>query len=46
MVTELKRAAIFWPAEEFHQRYLEKGGRFGSSQSAAKGCTDAVRCYG
>ena len=44
--TEVKRAAVFWPAEELHQQYLQKGGRFGSTQSAAKGCRDPVRCYG
>ena len=44
--TECKRAAIFWPAEELHQQYLQKGGRFGSPQAATKGCTDPVRCYG
>ena len=41
VVTELKPATIFWPAENYHQRYLEKGG-----QSAAKDCEDNVRCYG
>ena len=45
VVTEVKRAAIFWPAEAVHQRYLENG-RFGRPQSAAKGCTDEIRCYG
>ena len=44
--TECKPAEVFWPAEEYHQQYLQRGGRFGSSQSAAKGCTDRVRCYG
>lgn len=33
-------------AEDYHQQYLSKGGRFGSAQSAAKGCTDPIRCYG
>ena len=41
VVTELKRADIFWPAEGYHQRYLEKGG-----QSAAKNAPEKVRCYG
>jgi peptide-methionine (S)-S-oxide reductase len=41
IVTELKRAAIFWPAENYHQRYLEKGG-----QTAAKEAAEKVRCYG
>ena len=44
--TEAKRATVFWPAEEEHQQFLQKGGRFGSSQSVAKGCRDPVRCYG
>jgi peptide-methionine (S)-S-oxide reductase len=46
IVTEVKRATVFWPAEAYHQQYLQRGGRFGSAQSAAKGCNDAVRCYG
>lgn len=41
IVTEVKEAAIFWPAEEYHQQYLKKGG-----QSASKGETERVRCYG
>lgn len=44
--TELKEAKVFFPAEEYHQRYLEKGGRAGRGQSAAKGCRDPIRCYG
>ena len=28
------------------EQYLQKGGRLGSPQSASKGCTDSVRCYG
>ena len=34
-------ARVFWDAEEYHQRYLEKGG-----QSADKGETQTIRCYG
>ncbi|KAL1524974.1 hypothetical protein AB1Y20_019850 [Prymnesium parvum] len=41
VVTEVKRATVFWPAEKKHQRYLQKRG-----QSAAKGETAEVRCYG
>ncbi|PPD73184.1 hypothetical protein GOBAR_DD29889 [Gossypium barbadense] len=33
-------------AEEYHQQYLAKGGRFGCKQSAEKGCNDPIRCYG
>jgi peptide-methionine (S)-S-oxide reductase len=46
VVTEVKLATTFWPAEEVHQRYLEKGGRFGRPQSAEKGDSDEIRCYG
>lgn len=46
IATELKQAMVFWPAEKYHQQYLEKGGRMGNSQSAEKGCTDTIRCYG
>ena len=28
------------------EQYLQKGGKLGNSQSAAKGCRDSVRCYG
>lgn len=31
----------FYLAEEYHQRYLEKGG-----QSAEKNATETIRCYG
>lgn len=46
IATECLQAMPFWPAEKYHQQYLEKGGRFNSPQSAAKGCTDTIRCYG
>ncbi|RKP23958.1 peptide methionine sulfoxide reductase MsrA [Syncephalis pseudoplumigaleata] len=42
IVTEIVPATQFWPAEDNHQRYLEKQG----GQCAAKGCCDAIRCYG
>ncbi len=43
---EVLPAKTFWPAEQYHQQYLEKGGRSGRGQSAAKSCTDPIRCYG
>lgn len=43
---EIKPATEFWLAESYHQQYLSKGGRFGISQSAEKGCKDEIRCYG
>ena len=44
--TECKKAMPFWPAEKMHQQYLQKGGRFNNPQSASKGCTDEIKCYG
>jgi len=41
IVVEVKQAEKFWPAEDYHQKYLEKG-----SQKAAKGCLDPIKCYG
>jgi peptide-methionine (S)-S-oxide reductase len=46
VVSELKPAVEFWMAEDYHQQYLAKGGRGGRAQSAEKGCTDPIRCYG
>lgn len=46
IMTEIKPATVFWPAEVSHQGYLWRGGRFGSAQSAEKGCKDPIRCYG
>ncbi|CAD7702527.1 unnamed protein product [Ostreobium quekettii] len=43
---EIKEFDKFWPAEVEHQRYLERGGRFGRKQNAAKMCNDPIRCYG
>jgi len=41
IVVEVKEAGKFWPGEDYHQKYLEKG-----SQKAAKGCLDPIKCYG
>ncbi|KAI8323074.1 methionine sulfoxide reductase A [Martensiomyces pterosporus] len=41
ITTEILRAGTFYPAEVYHQKYLENGG-----QCAAKGCSDNIRCYG
>lgn len=46
IATECTKAMPFWPAEEYHQQYLSKGGRFNQPQSAEKGCKDEIRCYG
>lgn len=41
VVTEVRPAKVFWPAEKIHQRKLQKGG-----QSAAKNAAESVRCHG
>ena len=41
VMTELEEAREFYVAEEYHQQYLMKGG-----QSARKGSTATIRCYG
>jgi peptide-methionine (S)-S-oxide reductase len=46
IVTEIMPAKKFYRAEEYHQQYLAKGGRFGFKQSTEKGCNDPIRCYG
>jgi len=46
IATEVVQATIYWPAEEEHQNYLVRGGRFGIAQSSSKGCKDPIRCYG
>ncbi|ESQ40681.1 hypothetical protein EUTSA_v10014609mg [Eutrema salsugineum] len=46
IVTEILPAKKFYKAEEYHQHYLAKGGRYGNAQSPAKSCKDPIRCYG
>lgn len=41
IASECLPAMPFWPAEKYHQQYLEKG-----NQSAEKNCQDTIRCYG
>jgi len=41
IVVEVLKADKFWPAETYHQKYLEKGG-----QQSGKGCLDPIKCYG
>ena len=46
VVAELAPVKDYYVAEGYHQQYLSKGGRFGQGQSAEKGNTDTIRCYG
>lgn len=46
VVSDLTAAGDYYIAEDYHQQYLSRGGRFNRPQSAAKGCTDKIRCYG
>lgn len=46
VVAEVEPIKEYYVAEDYHQQYLSKGGRFGTGQSAEKGCTDKIRCYG
>ncbi|CAM9626462.1 unnamed protein product [Ectocarpus sp. 13 AM-2016] len=46
IATEIEGAKVYWPAELYHQQYLAKGGRNGMAQSAEKGATETIRCYG
>lgn len=46
IATECGRAMPFWPGEKYHQQYLENGGSSKAPQSAEKGSTDTIRCYG
>jgi peptide methionine sulfoxide reductase MsrA len=44
--TEVEDLRNYHKAEDYHQQYLAKGGRFGNAQSPAKNCDDPIRCYG
>ena len=46
VVSELEPASDYYVAENYHQQYLEKGGRFARPQNASKGATEKIRCYG
>ena len=46
VVSELADATMYYVAEPYHQQYLARGGRFGTGQSAEKGATEKIRCYG
>ena len=46
VATEVGEVQNYSAAEEYHQQYLSKGGRFGKAQDPSKGCNDPIRCYG
>jgi peptide-methionine (S)-S-oxide reductase len=46
IVTELEAVKNYYKAEDYHQQYLARGGRFGRAQNPGKGCNDPIRCYG
>lgn len=46
IATELEEVNNYYAAEDYHQNYLARGGRFGRAQSSQKGCKDPIRCYG
>jgi peptide-methionine (S)-S-oxide reductase len=46
VVADMQPCGPYYLAEAYHQQYLARGGRAGDAQSAAKGCTDPIRCYG
>lgn len=46
VVTTVEPAQDYFLAEDYHQKYLERGGRNGNAQSGKKGCMDPIRCYG
>eukprot|EP00803_Ostreobium_quekettii_P006916 evm.model.scf_318.1 EVM.evm.TU.scf_318.1 scf_318:494-3079(+) len=46
VVVEVEPAGDYYVAEGYHQQYLSRGGRFAMPQSAEKGCTEKIRCYG
>jgi peptide methionine sulfoxide reductase MsrA len=41
IATEIAMATVWYPAEEYHQQYLAKGG-----QCARTGDLTPIRCYG
>ncbi|KAK2078453.1 hypothetical protein QBZ16_003293 [Prototheca wickerhamii] len=46
VATTIEPATDYYLAEDYHQQYLARGGRYGRPQNASKGATDRIRCYG